>query len=93
MKDFYILPITNEYETRGCKVTINASENPTSVDIYVENIKTGCKTGYRHVLMPGSERGYSDTDIKEIKDALNNMLDNYGDPECNEIHFTNQILS
>lgn len=93
MENFYTLPITNEYETRGCKVVINASENPTSVDIYVENIKTGYKTAYRHVLLPGNDKGYSDTDIREIKEALNNMLDNYGDPECNEIHFTNQILS
>lgn len=93
MENLYTMPITKEYETRGCKVSIDAANNPDRVDIYVENIKTGCKTGYSHILLPGNDKGYSDKDIREIKGAINTMLDNYGDPECNEIHFTNQIFS
>ena len=86
-------PITQEYETRGCRVNINAGEDPSWVDIQVTNIKSGHTTSYRHILMPGSNKGYSQQDILEMQSALNNMLDAYGDSEWNEIHFTNQILS
>ena len=92
-EEVFVLPISNEYEKRGCRVTINAYSDPESVDITVKNLKTGCTGSYRHILFPGNTRGYSDRDMKEIQDNLNNLLDQYGEPEWNEIHFTNQILS
>ena len=92
--DLYIMPITQEYDKRGCHVSINAAANSNGVDITVTNLKTNY-TGYaRYVLMPGREREwYNETDIREIQNMINSLLDTYGDQECNEIHFTNQILS
>ena len=93
MEISYHLPITEEYETRGCKVKIDAASNANSVKIDVFNIKTGYGSSYIHVLLPGNDKGYSDRDMSEIRENLNNMLDQFGESEWNEIHFTNQILS
>lgn len=86
-------PITGEYVTRGCRVKIDAASDPSSVSITVTNLKTGFSTSYVHILLPGNDKCYSEHDISEIHDNLNKMLDQYGEIECNEIHFTNQILS
>lgn len=93
MDNFYRMPITREYETRGCKVKIDAASDDSCVDITVENLKTGDGSKYRYILLPGNDKGYSDKDIFTIQNELNNMLDKYGEIECNDIHFTNQILS
>lgn len=94
MENFYRLPISKEYETRGCKVNIDAYSDELRVDITVKNLTTGYGSSYVHELTSDrNDKGYTDEDMRTIKNELNNLLDNYGDPECNEIHFTNQILS
>ena len=93
METCYRLPITSEYTTRGCTVKIDAAANSDCVDVFVKNNKTNFGSSFRYIIMPNSSNGYRDEDIKGIKNMLNDLLDQYGDPECNEIHFTNQILS
>lgn len=93
MKGYYTMPITNEYETRGCKVVIDAASSANSVDISVYNKKSGIGSIHHHVLMNGNTKGYSKHDMTEIKGVLDNLLDTYGDEQCNKIHYTNQILS
>ena len=93
MENFYRIPITQEYETRGCNVKIDAATDNSCVNIHVTNLKSGDHASYRHILLPGNDKGYSDTDIFAIHSELNNMLDKYGEPGCNDIYFTNQILS
>lgn len=93
MENSFCMPITQEYETRGCRVTINAASNSDCVDIAVVNLKSGYGGTFRHVLFPyKNDKGYSDTDMHSIKSGLNSLLDQYGDSEWEKIHFTNQIL-
>ena len=89
----YGIPISQEYNTRGCKVKIDASTYSDSVTVTVTNINTGYTGTYVHVLSPVNNQGYTEYDMREIHENLNTMLDQYGESECNEIHFTNQILS
>lgn len=93
MDNIYRIPLTQEYETRGCKVTIDAASDSNCVDINVKNLKSGYSENFRYVLLPGNDKGYTDNDIHQIKDGLNDLLDKLGESEWNEIHFTNQILS
>lgn len=89
----YRTPLTTEYTTRGCNVKIDAATCSERVTITVNNIKTGNGSSYTHILLPGNIDGYSDKDMRKIQDELNKLLDEYGESEWNEIHFTNQILS
>ena len=94
MDTYYRLPVSREYETRGCSVKIDAYSDELCVDIVVRNIKTGLGSSYRYALLPeNNSYGYTESDIVTIRTELNRLLDDYGDPECSEIHFTNQILS
>ena len=93
MDNFYCLPITNEYITRGCNVKIDAVSNSNNVMITVNNINTGEGSSYNHTLISNHDKGYSDKDMSIIKNELNKLLDKYGDDEWDKIHFTNQILS
>jgi hypothetical protein len=93
MENFYELPVSKEYVTRGCKVSINGAFD-SRVDINVKNIKTGLGSGITYILDPIVNRtGYTENDMIHMKNYLNSLLDEYGEPECREIHFTNQILS
>lgn len=93
MGSYYKRPVTTEYETRGCRVKIDAASCKDRVDISVENIKTGAHGTFSHVLMPGrNDEGYTDIDMQSMKDGLNELLDRFGETEWKEIHFTNQIL-
>jgi hypothetical protein len=93
MDSFYCLPITKEYTTRGCNVKIDAVTKSDRVSVSVKNINSGKGSMYIHVLLPGNDKGYSDRDMHIIKTELNRLLDEYGDDEWDNIHFTNQILS
>ena len=89
----YRLPITNEYTARGCIVNINAAANSSGVDIKVHSIKTGKIGRASYLFTDRSDEWYTRSDILEIQNIINNLLDKYGDSECLDIHFTNQILS
>lgn len=89
----YRLPITKEYISRGCTVNIDAAANSDCVDVTVKNNTTNAGSGFKYIILPDRDNGYMENDIQNIKDMLNNLLDEYGDKECREIHFTNQILS
>ena len=92
---FYRMPITQEYTSRGCRVNINAGENSTCVDMTVCNLTNNKMRTGRYVFSPVKEpqEWYSNEDILEIKNMINGFLDECGDDVCNQIHFTNQILS
>jgi hypothetical protein len=91
--DSYRLPITTEYSARGCIVNINAATNKSGVDIKVQNIKTGKYGKASYLFIMNDDDWYSRSDILEIQNIINNLLDKYGDSKCLDIHFTNQILS
>ena len=94
MESCYVFPITQEYESKGCTVKINAAANPHTVEIEVENIKTHMGSRAVYVLPVWTRnRGYTDDDYKIIKEMTENLLNTYGEPEWNTVHFTNQILS
>lgn len=93
MIDSYRLPITNEYSVRGCVVNINAAANDSCVDITVKSIKTGQIGRANYQFTKKIDEWYSKSDILEIQNIINNLLDKYGDTECLDIHSTNQILS
>lgn len=92
MDNFYCLPITKEYITRGCNVKIDAVSDSDRVTVSVKNINTGEGSMYTHMLLPGNDKGYSNNDMKIIKNELNNLLDQYGEKEWDKVHYTNQIL-
>ena len=90
---FYRLPITQDYTTRGCHVSINAGSNSNYVDIFVNNTTTGiCRHG-QYVFSPVKkpEDWYSEEDMRHIHNMINEFLDACGDDS--EWNFTNQILS
>ena len=93
MENCYRLPITKEYTSRGCTVKIDAASSSRYVDVEVTNNKTHKGSNVRFSLKPGSDDGYSNEDMCKIHSSINQLLDQYGDVECNNIHFTNQILS
>ncbi len=94
MGDTYNMPITREYTTRGCRVNIDASSDNNCVDINVTNLKSGLSGNTRYILLPHKDtEWYTKEDIISIQNMINDLLDEYGDTECNEILFTNQILS
>ena len=93
MDNYYSIPITKEYKTRGCNVKIDAVSDPDHVTISVKNINKGTGSTYTHTLLPGNDKGYSNKDMYIIKNELNKLLDEYGEEEWDKIHFTNQILS
>ena len=93
MDDFYCAPITKEYTTRGCDVRIDAVTDPDRVTVTVKNNKSGKGSIYSHILLPNSDNGYSNKDMTIIKTELDKLLDEYGENECEKLHFTNQILS
>ena len=95
MENYYRLPLTKEYNIRGCNVKIDAASCQERVDIQVTNIKTGEGSIYSHMLDPSikfNEKGYTKTDILTIKSAINELIDKYGELEWNEINSINQIL-
>jgi hypothetical protein len=93
MNDSYRLPITNEYTARGCIVNINAASNESGVDIKVQSIKTGKIGRASYLFRNTTDEWYTRSDILEIQNIINDLLDKYGDTGCLDIHFTNQILS
>lgn len=93
MNDSYKCPITTEYSTRGCIVNINAAKNESGVDIKVQSIKTGNIGRASYLFSDRPDEWYTRSDILEIQNIVNNLLDKYGDSGCLDIHFTNQILS
>jgi hypothetical protein len=93
MENYCRIPLTREYETRGCTVKIDAASSDSRVIVDVRNIKTGDGSSYTHVILPGSDIGYMDRDVRDIRCAIDDLLDKYGEPLWKEIDFTNQILS
>ena len=89
----YGTPISQEYETRGCKVKIDASLKDR-VELTVQNIKTGVSSKCIYLLSPlQHDKGYSEKDMSGIHNALNELIDQHGETECETITFTNTICS
>ena len=93
MENYCRIPMTREYETRGCRVKIDAASSDTRVTVEVYNIETGAGSMYTHVILPDRQIGYTDQDVHDIRSAIDDLLDKYGEPLWKEIDFTNQILS
>lgn len=85
-----ILPLTQQYEIRGCYIDINAALDPDYVFINIQ--KKGCDLSetVKYKLEKPSRYNYHKHDLKNIKNIINSLLDKYGDDSC--IIYTSKII-